>query len=34
MKSLNIDAYIKKIDLIFEKEDELMEQYFDNASFS
>ena len=34
MKSLNIDAYIKKVDLIFEKEDELMEQFFDNASFT
>ena len=34
MKTFNMDKYIKNVDLIFEKEDTLIEQYFDNLSFS
>lgn len=29
-----MDKYIQNVDLIFEKEDALIEQYFDNLSFS
>ena len=33
-KALKIEEYIDTIDLIFAKEDELLQNYFDNASFS